>query len=406
MEILSRPEYIQEIRKYYGKQTIIVLTGQRRVGKSYVLLDLKRELSSAPENNVIFIDKEKKAWKDIKTDSDLNDYIDVRINPAKTNYILIDEVQEIKDFENSLRDYRTEDKVEIVVTGSNAETLSSDLSSKLGGRHHEIYVQSLCYMDFLRFHSLTDSDESLQKFIETGGLPGLRQHDLDDFDDVRTYCEDVLNTALVKDIILKHKIRNASFLYNLVKFLADNTGKLISATSISKYMRGRQESVSTDLALRYIKYLCDAYIIHKVERFEIRGKRLLESNDKYYFEDVGIRNTQTMVGRDTDIEKVIENIIYQQLVYYGYKVNVGQMQASEIDFVCTKGASRIYIQASYLISSEETREREFGTLKKIKDNYPKYVISMTPLVTRTDDDGIIHLSLREFLVRGFSISIK
>ena len=406
MEILSRPEYIQEIRKYYGKQTIIVLTGQRRVGKSYVLLDLKRELSSAPENNVIFIDKEKKAWKDIKTDSDLNDYIDVRINPAKTNYILIDEVQEIKDFENSLRDYRTEDKVEIVVTGSNAETLSSDLSSKLGGRHHEIYVQSLCYMDFLRFHSLTDSDESLQKFIETGGLPGLRQHDLDDFDDVRTYCEDVLNTALVKDIILKHKIRNASFLYNLVKFLADNTGKLISATSISKYMRGRQESVSTDLALRYIKYLCDAYIIHKVERFEIRGKRLLESNDKYYFEDVGIRNTQTMVGRDTDIEKVIENIIFQQLVYYGYKVNVGQMQASEIDFVCTKGASRIYIQASYLISSEETREREFGTLKKIKDNYPKYVISMTPLVTRTDDDGIIHLSLREFLVRGFSISIK
>ena len=406
MEILSRPEYIQEIRKYYGKQTIIVLTGQRRVGKSYVLLDLKRELSSAPENNVIFIDKEKKAWKDIKTDSDLNDYIDVRINPAKTNYILIDEVQEIKDFENSLRDYRTEDKVEIVVTGSNAETLSSDLSSKLGGRHHEIYVQSLCYMDFLRFHSLTDSDESLQKFIETGGLPGLRQHDLEDFDDVRTYCEDVLNTALVKDIILKHKIRNASFLYNLVKFLADNTGKLISATSISKYMRGRQESVSTDLALRYIKYLCDAYIIHKVERFEIRGKRLLESNDKYYFEDVGIRNTQTMVGRDTDIEKVIENIIFQQLVYYGYKVNVGQMQASEIDFVCTKGASRIYIQASYLISSEETREREFGTLKKIKDNYPKYVISMTPLVTRTDDDGIIHLSLREFLVRGFSISIK
>lgn len=401
MEILSRPEYIQEIRKYYGKQTIIVLTGQRRVGKSYVLLDLKRELSSAPENNVIFIDKEKKAWKDIKTDSDLNDYIDVRINPAKTNYILIDEVQEIKDFENSLRDYRTEDKVEIVVTGSNAETLSSDLSSKLGGRHHEIYVQSLCYMDFLRFHSLTDSDESLQKFIETGGLPGLRQHDLEDFDDVRTYCEDVLNTALVKDIILKHKIRNASFLYNLVKFLADNTGKLISATSISKYMRGRQESVSTDLALRYIKYLCDAYIIHKVERFEIRGKRLLESNDKYYFEDVGIRNTQTMVGRDTDIEKVIENIIFQQLVYYGYKVNVGQMQASEIDFVCTKGASRIYIQASYLISSEETREREFGTLKKIKDNYPKYVISMTPLVTRTDDDGIIHLSLREFLVRGF-----
>ena len=401
MEILSRPEYLQEIHKHLGKQTIVVLTGQRRVGKSYVLLDLKKELSADPQNNVIFIDKEKRAWKEIKTDSDLNDYIDAGIDSTKTNYILIDEVQEIKDFENSLRDYRTEEGVELIVTGSNAETLSSDLSTKLGGRHHEVYVQSLCYLDFLRFHSLTDSDESLQKYIEVGGLPGLRLHDIDDADDVRTYCEDVLNTALIKDIILKHKIRNVSFLYNLVRFLADNTGKLISATSISKYMRGREESVSTDLALKYIKYLCDAYIVHKVERFEIRGKKLLESNDKYYFEDAGIRNTQTMVGRDKDIEKVIENIIYQQLIHNGYKVQVGQLQAGEIDFVCTKGTSRIYVQASYLIASEDTREREFGALKKIKDNYPKYVISMTPLVTRTDDDGIIHLSLREFLARGF-----
>lgn len=402
MEILSRPEYLQEIHKHLGKQTIVVLTGQRRVGKSYVLLDLKEELSADPQNNVIFIDKEKRAWKEIKTDSDLNDYIDAGIDSTKTNYILIDEVQEIKDFENSLRDYRTEEGVEIIVTGSNAETLSSDLSTKLGGRHHEVYVQSLCYLDFLRFHSLTDSDKSLQKYIEVGGLPGLRLHDIDDADDVRTYCEDVLNTALIKDIILKHKIRNVSFLYNLVRFLADNTGKLISATSISKYMRGREESVSTDLALKYIKYLCDAYIVHKVERFEIRGKKLLESNDKYYFEDAGIRNTQTMVGRDKDIEKVIENIIYQQLIHNGYKVQVGQLQAGEIDFVCTKGTSRIYVQASYLIASEETREREFGTLKKVKDNYPKYVISMTPMVTRTDDDGIIHLSLREFLANFVS----
>lgn len=401
MEILSRPEYIHEIRRHLRKQTIIVLTGQRRVGKSFVLLDLKRLLSSDSQNNVIFIDKEKKEWKEIKNDSDLNDYIDARIDSTRTNFILIDEVQEIKDFEDSLRNYRTENGVEIVVTGSNAETLSGDLSTKLGGRHHEIYVQSLCYLDFLRFHSLTDSDESLRKFIDVGGLPGLKLYDLADIDELRTYCEDVLNTALMKDIILRHKVRNVPFLYNLVKFLADNTGKLISATSISKHMRGRKESVSTDLALRYIKYLSDAYIVHKVERFEIRGKKLLESNDKYYFEDVGIRNTQTLVGRDKDIEKVIENIIYQQLVHDGYKVQVGQLQAGEIDFVCTKGTSRVYAQASYLIAGEETREREFGALKKIKDNYPKYVISLTPMVTRTDDEGIIHLSLREFLVNGF-----
>jgi len=400
MEIIKRAEYLQEIRKYFGKETIVVLTGQRRVGKSYVLLDLKRELLESQDNNVIFIDKEKKDWKDIKTDSDLNDYIDSKLLPSRTNYILIDEVQEIDGFENSLRNYRTESDIEIIVTGSNAETLSSDLSTKLGGRHHEVYVQSLCYLDFLRFHSLEDSDDSLKKYVGAGGLPGLRLHNLNNDDDVWTYCEDVLNTALVKDIILKHKIRNASFLYNLVKFLADNTGKLISANSISKYMRGRQEPVSTDLILRYLKYLCDAYIIHKVERFEIRGKRLLESNEKYYFEDIGIRNTQTMVGRDKDIEKVIEGIIYQQLIHDGYKVQVGQLLAGEIDFVCTKGLLRKYIQASYIVAEDKTREREFGTLKKIKDNYPKYVISITPLVTRTDDEGIIHLSLREFLVNG------
>jgi len=400
MEIITRAEYIQEIRKHFGKQTIIVLTGQRRVGKSYVLLDLKRELAAVAENNVIFIDKEKKVWKDIKNDTDLNDFIDSRIDHTKTNYVLIDEVQEIEDFENSLRDYRTEPGFEIVVTGSNAETLSSDLSTKLGGRHHEVYVQSLCYLDFLRFHSLKDSDDALKKYIDVGGLPGLRLHDLDEEEDVRTYCDDVLNTALVKDIILKHKIRNVPFLYNLVKFLADNTGKLISANSISKYMKGHNESVSTDLAIRYINHLCDAYVIHKVGRFEIRGKRLLESNEKYYFEDTGIRNTQTMVGRDKDIEKVIEGIIYQQLIHDGYKVQVGQLMAGEIDFVCTRGSSRKYIQASYLIAGDNTREREFGTLKRINDNYPKYVISMTPLVTRTDDDGIIHLSLREFLVNG------
>jgi len=400
MEILRRTEYIQEIRKHFGKQTIVVLTGQRRVGKSYVLLDLKRELSAAPENNVIFIDKEKKAWKDIRTDTDLNDFIDANMVHAKTNYVLIDEVQEIKSFENSLRNFRTEPGFEIVVTGSNAETLSGDLSTKLGGRHHEVYVQSLCYLDFLRFHSLTDSDDALRKYITAGGLPGLRLHSLDDDDDVRTYCEDVLNTALVKDIVLKHKIRNVTFLYNLVKFLADNTGKLISANTISRYMKSRRESVSTDLAIRYMKLLCDAYVIHKVGRFEIRGKKLLESNDKYYFEDTGIRNTQTALARDKDIEKVIEGIIYQQLVHDGYTVHVGQLMAGEIDFVCTKGTSRKYVQASYLIAGDSTREREFGSLKRIDDNYPKYVISMTPLVTRSNDDGIIHLGLREFLVNG------
>lgn len=400
MRIISRPEYLHRIQAYLGKETIIVLTGQRRVGKSFVLRDFGNQLIEDRNNNVIFIDKEKSTWDDIRTYEDLNNYIKSHYIREKHNCILIDEVQEILQFEKAVRNWRTEENTDIILTGSNAETLSSDLSTILGARFHEVHIQSLTYLEFLEFHNLQDSDDALMSFIECGGLPGLIAYDVKDVDMEHPYAEDVLNTALLKDIILKRKIRNPVFLNNLVSFLADNTGKIISASSISRYMKGKDTSVSTDLVLSYLQYLCEAYIISKVERFEIRGKRLLESNEKYYFEDHGIRNTQVEVSRDKDIEKVIENIIYQQLVHDGFKVNVGQLNSGEIDFVCTKNNSRCYIQAAYLIAGEETRMREFGSLKSIDDNYGKYVISMTPLIRRSDDDGIIHLGLREFLKNG------
>jgi predicted AAA+ superfamily ATPase len=189
-------------------------------------------------------------------------------------------------------------------------------------------------------------------------------------------------------------------LEKLTSFIADNIGKIISASSISKYMKSQGTNVSSDTIIDYAQYLEDAYIIHKVNRYDIHGKRLFESNDKFYFEDHGLRNAQAEGTREGDIEKVIENIIYQHLISLGYKVNVGQLQAGEIDFVCTKkaGSKRIYIQAAYLIANDETREREFGNLHNIKDNYPKYVVSMTPGVTRSDDNGITHLHLRNFLM--------
>lgn len=400
MEILQRPEYLEEVQHYFGKETIIVLTGQRRVGKSYTLMSLRDLLSVSEGNNVIYINKEKKEWDEIVTYKDLNNYVEQRYAPGKRNYILIDEVQEIKAFEKSVRHWRTEPGIDLVLTGSNAETLSSDLSTLLGARYHEIYIQALTYKDFIRFHKLEEGDEALSLYVNSGGLPGLVKYDIRDENEVYSYAQDVLNTALVKDIILKHKIRNVPFLYNLVRFIADSTGKPVSATGISNYMKGQRSAVSIELVLKYLKYLCDAYIITEVPRFDIRGKRLLQSNNKYYFEDTGIRNSSVETNRDKDIEKVIENIIYHQLIHDGYKVNVGQLLAGEVDFVCVKGKKRVYIQASYIIANEETRQREFGALKGIADNYPKYVISMTPLVSRNDDEGIQHLSLREFLLNG------
>ena len=399
MEILQRPEYLAQVQHYFGKETIIVLTGQRRVGKSYVLMAL-RDLLLEADGNVIYINKEKKDWDDIVTYKDLNEYIEGKYVPDKRNYILIDEVQEIKEFEKSVRHWRTEPHTDLVLTGSNAETLSSDLSTLLAARYHEVYIQALTYKDFIRFHKLEEGDDTLSLFITAGGLPGLVKYDIHDENEVYSYAQDVLNTALVKDIILKHKIRNVPFLYNLVRFLADSTGKPVSATSISNYMKGQKSPVSIELVLKYLKYLCDAYIVTEVPRFDIRGKKFLQTNSKYYFEDNGIRNSCLDTNRDRDIEKVIESIIYHQLIHDGYKVNVGQLLAGEVDFVCVKDKHRVYIQASYIIGNDETRKREFGALKGIADNYPKYVISMTPLVTRTDDEGIQHISLREFLKNG------
>ena len=399
MEILVRQNYLSKIEKYLGKDTIIVLTGQRRVGKSYTLRMLRDIKSKDESNNVIYVDKEKKCFDHIKTYQDLNAYIDTHYQSGKMNYILVDEIQEIVEFERTVRSYITEPDAEVVVTGSNANMLSKELSTIIGGRYKEIYVQSLSYKEFLQFHNLHDSDDALSKYIQFGGLPGLVKIGLDE-DDAIEYQKDVLSTVLLKDVISRNNIRNVPFLEKMTNFIADNIGKIVSATSISKFMKSQGSNVSPDTIIDYAQYLEDAYIIHKVNRYDIHGKRLFESNDKFYFEDHGLRNAQAEGTREGDIEKVVENIIYQHLVNLGFKVNVGQLQAGEIDFVCTKkaGAKRIYIQAAYIIADSETREREFGNLHNIKDNYPKYVVSMTPLVTRNDDNGITHLHLRNFLM--------
>lgn len=401
MVTIIRQAYIDKIEKYLGKETIIVLVGQRRVGKSYMMKTVRDQKASNPDNNIIYIDKEKREFDSIRNYQDLNQYIDEHFVTSKHNYILIDEIQDITEFERSIRSYRTEPNTDIIITGSNAKMLSNELSTLIGGRYKEIYIQSLSYEEFLVFHQLPDNDDSLAKYIQYGGLPGLAKIGLEE-DDAREYQMDIFHTVLLKDVIMRNRIRNVPFLENLVRFLADNTGKLISANSIAKYMKSQGESITSTVIINYISFLCEAYILHKVNRFDIHGKRIFETNDKFYFEDNGIRNALAGGTREGDIEKVIENIIYQHLIRLGYQVYVGQLQAGEIDFVCTKpDGQRIYVQASYIIADMATREREFGNLRAINDNYPKYVISMTPLLTRNDDNGITHLHLRKFLKEGF-----
>ncbi len=401
MKILNRSNYVTDIEKALYKGQIIVLTGQRRVGKSYMLKLMKQRLSKDASANVIFIDKEKREFDAIKTYADLNDYIAEKLSRNKHTYILIDEVQDITEFEKSLRNWYTEPNTEIIVTGSNAHILSSDLSTIIGGRYKEIYIQPLSYTDFLVFHQLKDSDDSLMKYINFGGMPGLKSIDLQDEDEVYSFLRDIYNTVLLKDVVMRNKIRNVSFLEDLARFIADNTGKLISASSISKYMRSQGATITPTSLIEYLRLFSEAYIINKVNRYDIHGKRIFESNDKFYFSDHGIRNSIAGSSREGDIEKVLENIVYGELVRQGLKVYVGKLQASEIDFVCEqKNGSRIYIQVAYIVADESTRKREFGNLQAIQDNYPKFVISLTPMVSKSDYKGITHLHLRRFLMEG------
>ncbi|WP_281644663.1 ATP-binding protein [Bacteroides zoogleoformans] len=402
MQAIVRQNYLDRIEKYLGKDIIIILTGQRRVGKSYILRLFQDKVTADKQSNIIFIDKEKHEFDTIRTYQDLNAYIDARRDKAKKNYIFVDEIQEIEEFQKSVRSYYEEPDIEIVITGSNSGMLSSDLGNKIGGRYKEIYVQALSYIEFMEFHQLADNDGTLAKYIRFGGLPGLIKMGLDELD-AREYQLDVYHTVFLKDVIMRNQIRNIPFLENLVHFLADNAGKLVSANSIAKYMKSQGENITSAVIINYIKYLCDAYMIHKVNRYDIHGRRLFESNDKFYFEDNGIRNALVGGSREGDIEKVIENVVYNHLIRLGYEVAVGQLQAGEIDFVCTAPEGRrVYVQVAYVIADKATHDREFGNLHAIKDNYPKYVISMTPLVTKADDNGITHFHLRRFLTEGLA----
>lgn len=401
MQIISRPYYADKVDTWIGKGQIVVLTGQRRVGKSYILKDFTERHKNDSGANIIYINKERKKFDTLKTYVELNAYIDEHWAEGAHNFILIDEVQEIEGWEKSVRSYRLEDSTDIVITGSNSKMLSSELSTLIGGRYQEIYVQSLSYIEFLCFHNLEDNDEALWKYINYGGLPGLIQTGLDDEDLVWDYIKGVYHTVVLKDIVERHSIRNIAFLNVLLRYFSDTVGKLTSLNNISRYMKSQGQDTAVKSVSAYLSYFRDAYLLASVGRYDVHGKRLLESNEKLYFGDVGIRNLIAGGEREGDIEKVLENIVYQQLLRMGYTVNVGQLKAGEVDFVCTRTNERVYVQVAYLVASPQTEEREFGCLENINDNYPKYVISMTPLVKRSDRGGITHIGLREFLKNGF-----
>ncbi len=394
---IPREGYLSKIEPFFGKEVIKVITGQRRVGKSYLLfqiMDMVKRLGPK-DGRIIYINKELHEFDAIDDYRGLLEYIAGKSKGAKKSFVFIDEIQEISRFEKALRSLHARGGCDIYCTGSNAEMLSGELADRLSGRYMEIKVFGLSYPEFLRFHNLEDSGDSFLKYVRYGGLPYLVNLELED-DIAYEYLRTIYGTILLKDIVARYGVRNVNFLERLVEFLADNTGSLVSAKRISDFLKSQKTNISTNVVLNYLSLLASAFLIFKVPRTDVTGRKIFEIGEKYYFEDMGIRHA--IIGyRHSDINKILENLVFIHLKMSGYKVNVGKMGESEIDFVCEKTGERLYVQAAYLLTGETTRLREFGNLLAIKDNYPKIVVSMDePAGGRFK--GIEHVNIRNFLL--------
>lgn len=395
-ESIPRPQYLNRISPFIDKQLIKVLSGQRRVGKSYLLYQIM-ELVRAKQKKapIIYINKEDLSYSSIKNFEDLNSYVHNLIQKGKKNYLFIDEIQDIEDFDKALRSLVLNADLDIYCTGSNADLLSADIAGNLSGRAIEIEVYSLNYPEFLTFHNFKNEDSSLEKYLQFGGLPYLKHLPLEQ-EIVFEYLKNIYSTVVFRDVINRFGVRNTVFLEQLILFLASNIGSMFSSKKISDFLKSQKINIPPNQVQTYIGHLKSAFLIHQVQRYDIEGKRIFEIGEKYYFENLGIRNA-IWGYRLQDAAKIMENVVYNHLISRGYKVKVGVIGVDqEIDFIAEKSGEKIYLQVALSLTEQKTIDREFGNLMKINDNYPKYIISKQNLYTNSNE-GINVIDLRNFL---------
>ncbi len=392
----KRKGYIDRIKPFMQKSVAKVLTGQRRVGKSFLLYQLIEEiLAEEPDANIIYVNLEDFTFSSLQTAEDLHSYIISHSKEKAKNYIFIDEIQDIPGFEKVIRSLLLNEDNDIYITGSNAKMLSGELATYLSGRYIEFKIYSLSYSEFLEFHGLTESETSYELYSRYGGLPYLLNLPLED-ETVNEYLKSVYSTIVFRDVVSRYKLRNTLFLEKLIQFLSENIGNLFSAKNISDYLKSQHTTISVNQIQNYTEYLNNAFLIHRVERYDLIGKRVFEIGEKYYFENMGIRNI--VIGyRITDKAKILENLVYNHLLYKGYDIKVGYYGDKEIDFIGEKNGEKLYIQVALKIDSDKTAEREFGNLLKIQDNYPKIVITEDTF-NGNSYEGIRHCPIRQFLI--------
>ena len=400
MDYIFRDKYIEKIKKFIDKPIVKILTGMRRVGKSTILNIIKDQvLKDVPDENKIYMNFESFEFFDINNAELLKDYLDEKLKNKKGKvYFFFDEIQLVKDWERVINALRVSINSDIYITGSNSKLISGDLATLLAGRYVEFEIQPLTFDEFSEIYKSSNlsREELFQKFIKIGGMPGLKYFNLEE-EVSQKYLNDIYNTVLVKDVLNYNNIRDVDIFNRILSFAMQNIGTNFSASAIRNYLKSENRNISVDTVLNYLEYCNKAFVLKKVPRYDLGGKKLLKVDEKYYLTDHGFRQSMGF-SNVKDIEKTLENIVYIELLSRGYHVKIGKVKDREIDFVAKKGEEISYFQIAYLMENEKTRKREFGAYDLVADNYPKYVLSMDKL--DFSQRGIVHKNIIDFLLES------
>lgn len=402
-QTIPRPIHLNCVRGYIDAPFVKIITGLRRSGKTELLKMIMNEIKTkTDEAHIIYMNFEDMDFENITASKELNAYLIGKITDAGRYYVFLDEIQIVKDWEKSVNALRLKN-TDIYITGSNSKIMSEELATLLGGRTLSFTMNTLSFAEFMDFRKqsgiATESvDEELETYINVGGFPMLAVHNYTE-NECRKIVKDINSTALLRDVVVRRKIHKPQLLDKLVAFLYDNVGNLVSIRSIVQYLKSQGRGTDPETVANYLKYLEDAFIIKTAQRYDIKGKKLLETNDKFYLGDHSLQYS-VRNKRPDKIPGILENIVFMELVRRGYNVYVGKTDEKEIDFVAVEqdGTRKIYIQVCLELTNPETYAREFGPLKGINDNYHKYVVTLDKN-WRADEGGVQGIHLKDFLLK-------
>lgn len=394
--MIKREKYIEEIRPFYDEDLIKVITGIRRCGKSTLLEQIVEELNDkVDKNHIIYINFEDVEYSDIENFKDLNNYVKKLMNDDKKYYLLFDEIQNVKDWERTVNSLKATKNVSIFITGSNSDLLSGDLSTYLSGRYVSFKMLPLTFKEVCLIKNSNDYENMFYDYMKWGGMP--QRFRFEEEKQVRLYLLDLYDSIVMKDIIKRFKINNLDLFNRVVEYVMTTPAQTFSVDNIVEYLNNKDDrSISKETIYNYLEYMCKGLLISKVDRYDVRGKRILNGKYKYYLTDLGLGRIKN-ISKKEQLGAYLENIVYNELIYRGYDVNVGNLENGEVDFVAVKDGKKEYYQVCFFIGDDEKiSSREFGAYKYIDDNYPKYVISTDKF--DLSENGIIHKNIIDWLL--------